>query len=77
MNELAAATRAAVAENPIGRVLRERIIVGLANHTVLISKQGREIPIEDSAAPIKMADGRIIGVVIVFRDVTERRAAER
>jgi PAS domain S-box-containing protein len=65
------------AENPIGRVLRERVIVGLANHTLLISKDGREIPVDDSAAPIKTADGHVAGVVMVFRDVTERRRSER
>ena len=59
-------------ESPIGRVLRENVIVGLANHTVLIAKDGREIPVDDSAAPIKSADGRVVGVVLVFRDVTER-----
>jgi len=65
------------AENPIGRVLRESIVVGLANHTILISKDGREIPIDDSAAPIKSADGNLLGVVMVFRDITERHQAER
>jgi len=65
------------AENPIGRVLRESIVVGLANHTILISKDGREIPIDDSAAPIKSADGSLLGVVMVFRDITERHQAER
>jgi PAS domain S-box-containing protein len=65
------------ADNPIGRVLRERVIVGLANHTVLIAKNGREIPIDDSAAPIKTADGRFVGAIMVFRDVSDRRTAER
>jgi PAS domain S-box-containing protein len=65
------------AENPVGRVLREGTITGLANHTVLISKAGREIPIDDSAAPIRGGDGRLVGVVMVFRDITERRHAER
>jgi PAS domain S-box-containing protein len=64
-------------ENPIGKVLRDNVIVGLANHTVLISKDGREIPIDDSAAPIRTADGVVTGVILVFRDVTERRQAER
>jgi signal transduction histidine kinase len=58
-------------------VLREGAIVGLANHTVLISKDGREIPVDDSAAPIRTSDGPIIGVVMVFRDVIERRRVER
>jgi PAS domain S-box-containing protein len=65
------------AENPVGRVLREGVIVGLANHTVLVAKDGREIPIDDSAAPIKGTDQRMVGVVMVFRDITERRQAER
>lgn len=58
------------------KVLRTGLIQGLANHSVLLSKSGREIPIDDSAAPIRIPDGRIIGVVIVFRDITERRRSE-
>jgi len=65
------------AENPIGRVLRDGIVVGLANHTILVSKDGREIPIDDSAAPIKSGDGDLLGVIMVFRDITERHQAER
>lgn len=68
------ATRTVV-ENPIRRVLKDGQIVGLANHTVLISKSGAEIPIDDSAAPIKGSAGEISGVVLVFRDVSERRKA--
>ena len=64
------------AENPITRVLREGVVVGLANHTCLIASDGTETPIEDSAAPIKNAEGDILGVVMVFHDVTERRRAE-
>jgi PAS domain S-box-containing protein len=64
------------AENPVGRVLREGQIAGLANHTVLISKAGRETPIDDSAAPIRGQDGRLLGVVMVFRDIAERKRAE-
>ena len=64
------------AENPVHRVLRDGVVAGLANHTLLISKGGREIPIDDSAAPIRGDDGRLVGAVIVFRDVTERRQAE-
>jgi PAS domain S-box-containing protein len=63
-------------DNPAAKALREGLIVGLANHTVLISRNGAERPIDDSAAPIRNADGKIIGVVLVFRDVTERREAE-
>jgi len=64
------------AANPVQRVLNEVAITSLANHTLLVAKDGREIPVEDSAAPIRMADG-IVGVILVFRDVTQRRQAER
>jgi PAS domain S-box-containing protein len=63
-------------ENPAERAMREGAVTDLANHTVLISKEGREIPIEDSAAPIRDASRRVLGVVLVFRDVTDRRRAE-
>jgi PAS domain S-box-containing protein len=63
-------------ENPIGKVLQTGKIVGLANHTALINKGGRAIPIEDSAAPIRDAHGRITGAVMVFHDVSDRRRAE-
>jgi PAS domain S-box-containing protein len=52
------------------------VIAGLANHTILIARDGREIPIGDSAAPIRLPDGKLFGVVLVFRDVTEARRAE-
>jgi PAS domain S-box-containing protein len=64
-------------ENPVTRVFREGRIVGLANHTVLLTVDGREVPIEDTAAPIRGADGVVVGVVLVFRDVTDKRQAER
>jgi PAS domain S-box-containing protein len=64
-------------ENPVQKVLREGVIAGLANHTVLIGKNGSERPIDDSAAPIRDGAGNLIGVVLVFRDVTEKRQAER
>lgn len=60
-------------ENPVEAVFREKRIVGLANHTALVTKDGREIPIEDSAAPIAAQDGKISGAILVFRDVTEQR----
>lgn len=63
--------------NPAALVLKTGTVVGLANHTVLISKDGREYQIADSAAPIKAADGTIAGVVLVFRDVTEEYEKER
>ena len=65
------------AENPIERALRDRVVVGLANHTVLISKDGREIPVDDSAAPIKTEDGLLAGAIMVFRDVSDRRRIDR
>jgi len=64
------------AEVPVHRVLREGAILGLANHTVLIARDGTEIPIDDSAAPIRDVSGRMLGVVLVFRDISERRRAE-
>jgi PAS domain S-box-containing protein len=67
-------TRAIVA-SPVDQVLRTGGVVGLANHTVLLARDGREIAIDDSGAPIR-AHGNLEGVVLVFRDVTERRAAE-
>jgi PAS domain S-box-containing protein len=70
------ATRDTV-ENPVSKVIRLGAIVGLANHTVLIAKDGTEVPIDDSGAPIRDARGRIVGVVLVFRDITERRSSER
>ncbi|HEV2133022.1 MAG TPA: CHASE3 domain-containing protein [Terracidiphilus sp.] len=69
------ATRETV-ESPVARVLREGQIVGLANHTVLIARDGTEVPIDDSAAPIRDGQGKIQGTVLVFRDVTERRRTE-
>ena len=63
-------------ENPVKKVFRERKVVGLANHTMLISKNGTEFHIEDSAAPIVTGAGEDIGVVLVFRDVTELKHAE-
>lgn len=64
-------------ENPVTKALREGRVVGLANHTVLIAKNGIERAIDDSAAPIRDEHGSVIGVVLIFRDVTEtRRAAD-
>jgi PAS domain S-box-containing protein len=64
-------------ENPVARVLREGVVVGLANHTVLIARDGTERPIADSGAPIRGQDGSIRGVVLVFRDQSAERAAAR
>ncbi len=68
-------TRATV-ENPVEVVRRSGKIVGLANHTILISKDLTEFHIDDSAAPILDANSVMIGIVLVFRDITERHAAE-
>ncbi len=62
-------------ESPVAKVLREGVVVGLANHTVLIARDGREVPIDDSGAPIRGEGGAVAGVVLVFRDVTEARRA--
>ncbi len=64
-------------EIPVRKVLREGAIVGLANHTLLIAKDGAERPIADSGAPIRNEKGEIEGVVLVFRDQTEERKAEK
>jgi PAS domain S-box-containing protein len=63
-------------DNPVHKVLQTGGIVGLANHTILLSKGGIEVPIDDSAAPIRGQEGDLRGVVLVFRDVTERRRLE-
>jgi PAS domain S-box-containing protein len=63
-------------ENPVNRVIREGSVVGLANHTVLIAKDGTQRPIEDSAAPVRGERGQVVGVVLVFRDATEQRQAQ-
>ncbi|MFP5228587.1 MAG: CHASE3 domain-containing protein [Acidobacteriota bacterium] len=64
------------AENPVEKVRRLKQVVGLANHTVLIARGGREYVIDDSAAPILSGAGKMIGVVLVFRDVTEERQVQ-
>jgi PAS domain S-box-containing protein len=63
-------------ESPVEKVLRVGTIVGLANHTVLIRKDGSEIPIDDSGAPIKEPDGTVRGVGLIFRDFSEQKAAQ-
>ena len=66
----------AVVENPVRSVLRDGRVSGLANHTLLISRTGVEVPLDDSGAPIAGGDGALRGVVLVFRDIAERRRAE-
>ena len=63
-------------ENPVARVLQEGVTIGLANHTLLVRKDGTEVPIDDSAAPIQEAGGKILGVILVFRDIAERKRVE-
>jgi two-component system sensor histidine kinase/response regulator len=64
------------AEDPAAKVLRLGTVVGLANHTALLARDGREVPIDDSGAPIIDDRGAIAGVVLVFRDVTQRRQSD-
>jgi PAS domain S-box-containing protein len=66
----------AIVESPVELALREGMIVGLENHTLLITKDGTEIPINDSAAPIKDALGKILGAVLVFHDNIEQQQSE-
>lgn len=69
-------TRLPVA-NPVQRVLNEGVVVGLANHTLLISKDGTERPIADSGSPIRNDNNELVGVVLIFRDQTQERAAQK
>lgn len=64
-------------ENPLQRVLREGVVVGLANHTLLIRRDGSELPIADSGAPIHIEGGQISGAVLIFRDQSAERAAQK
>jgi PAS domain S-box-containing protein len=69
-------TREAV-ENPFTTIIREQNVIELTNHISLKTKDGKEIPIENSGAPIKDSEGKIIGVIVVFHDVSDRRRAAR
>ncbi|HEX8202264.1 MAG TPA: PAS domain S-box protein, partial [Isosphaeraceae bacterium] len=73
---ISAESRQAV-ESPTVRTLREGVVVTLGDHTLLIAKDGTEWPIDDTSAPIRNARGEVVGVVLVFRDVSERRRHER
>ena len=66
----------AVVEDPVSKVIQTGMIVGLANHTMLLRRDNSELPIDDSGAPIRDDAGHLLGVVLVFRDVSERRRAE-
>jgi len=65
-----------IVENNFDKVIRKNMIIGLANHTILIAKDGRKIPIADSSAPIRDKKGNINGIVLVFRDIGKRRQSE-
>jgi PAS domain S-box-containing protein len=64
-------------EDPVEKVIRSGVIVGLANHTVLIRKDGKEIPIDDSGAPVRAPGGKLEGVVLVFRDFSATKQTQR
>ena len=66
-----------IVENPVDRSLRESVVSGLANHTILTSRDGTEFFIDDSAAPIRARDGGVTGCVVVFRDVSKQKKDER
>ena len=64
-------------EQPVRKVIERGLTVGLGNHTLLVARDGTELPIDDSAAAIRDAGGRVVGVVLIFRDIAERRHGER
>jgi PAS domain S-box-containing protein len=64
-------------ENPVKKLLRDGAVIGLANHTLLITREGNRIPIDDSGSPIRDDKGNITGVVLVFHDITERKKIEK
>ena len=63
-------------ESPVQKVLREGVVVGLANHTLLLCRDGTETPIDDTGAPMRSSQGDLSGVVLVFHDITDRKQAE-
>jgi PAS domain S-box-containing protein len=65
------------AENPLEKAIATAAVVGLANHTILIAKDGREVPIDDSGSPIRDSAGVIEGAILIFRDISARRDDER
>jgi PAS domain S-box-containing protein len=64
-------------ENPVERILQDGHVIGLANHTVLVAKDGTERVVSDNGAPIQDKDGNILGVVLVFRDIAEEQRVEK
>ncbi len=69
-------TSRAPVDSPVDKVMEKGVIVGLANHTLLIRRDGSEVPIDDSGAPIREKDGTMRGVVLVFRDFSAHKEAE-
>jgi PAS domain S-box-containing protein len=65
-----------VMQNPLEKVLRENIIIGRSNHTILINRDGREIPIDHSSSPLRDDKGRVTGAVLIIQDITERKISE-
>ncbi len=63
-------------ESPVSKVLAKGMIIGLANHTILVRKDGSEVPLDDSGAPIKDQNGEVTGVVLVFHDISQRKEME-
>jgi two-component system, cell cycle sensor histidine kinase and response regulator CckA len=63
-------------ENPLGRALRDRLMVAADDHTALVSRSGAEVPIEHSASPVRDDAGEVRGAVLVFRDISKRRQLE-
>ena len=63
--------------DPVAKVIRSGTVVGLANHTVLVGKDGKEVPIDDSGAPIRDQHGNLIGVVLIFRNISARHRSEQ
>jgi PAS domain S-box-containing protein len=64
-------------DDPVKEVIQKNQIIELNDPTILITRNGNKVPIDDSSAPIKDSNGNIIGVALVFRDITERRKAEK
>jgi PAS domain S-box-containing protein len=63
-------------DNPVSKVLQQGMIVGLVNQTLLVRKDGSEVPVDESGASIQGPDGKVTGMVLIFRDITERKQAE-
>ncbi|HSF38360.1 MAG TPA: PAS domain S-box protein, partial [Thermoanaerobaculia bacterium] len=64
-------------KSPVDKVFEKGTVVRLGSRTILVTRQGAEVPIDDSGAPIRNERGEITGAVLVFRDITQRRKAER